>query len=339
MSGSGADIPYHLRTAKAADRSLFVDLLRRLERWKPLDRHVYASMGGYPMADHHRVHRVLGLRNMLSFDENARAVPRQLFNRPTKDCRCVGMTSGEFVADPRAAYASVGLGGCPNHIAWLDYTKPADLRLQLDELVSLVQASDVGDLLRITLNANERAIKGVKPEMKQPEERLEARLKTLEGDLGDYLPEDVTPDDLTTEVYPLLLARLVRNAVCGAAASTSRIVPLSIVTYADGQRMMATTMAVVSQEDADEGPHEAANLNSWPLASREWSDVHDLRIATLTSRERELLDRNLPAIPAKTVLKNLEFSLFQDMDVDEAAAYLDRYEGLLRFYPDFVVTT
>ena len=335
MSGSGADVPYHLRTAKAADRSLFVDLLRRLERWRPLDGHVYVSMGGYPMADHHRVHRVLGLRNMLSFDENPANVPRQLFNRPTKDCRCIEMTSGDFVADPRAAYGGVGLANCSNHVAWLDYTRPAQLRTHLDELVALVQASDAGDVIRITLNAKASAIRGAAPEMR-PGEKRAARLKTLKKTLGNYLPEDAGTDDLNERAYPAFLARLVRNAVRGAVATNLKVVPLSIVTYADGQQMMAAAMAVLSEEDADDAPHTAADLTSWPLASRKWSEVHDLRIATLTSREKALLDRNLPAVPARTVLKNLKFSLFDDMELDDAAEYLDRYEGLLRFYPDFV---
>jgi len=331
----GASIPYHLRTAKTADRSLFVDLLRRMERWCAFDDHVYVSMGGYPMVDHHKVHRVLGLRQMLSLEENHSTVPRQIFNRPTKQCRCLAMPMSEFVDDPHAAYAQAGIKGCANHIVWLDYTKPAELRSQLDEYSALVNSSDHYDIIRITLNANYKAIKGEKAGMSRAE-KLEARFNWLRSNLGDFLPEGASPGDLSDEGYPKLLARMLRTVSGRAAKSSSNIVPLSIVTYADGHRMLAATVAVASDEEMDDEVRKAAGLEKWPLVSRNWEEVHDLRIATLTSREREFLDRNLPTVPARKLLQNLKFDLFEDQGKEQTAAYLEKYGSLLRFYPNFI---
>ena len=65
---SGASIPYHLRPHKSVDRRLFLDLLTRYERWKPLADYIYISMGAYPLEDHKLVHRHLGISRLISFD-------------------------------------------------------------------------------------------------------------------------------------------------------------------------------------------------------------------------------------------------------------------------------
>ena len=334
----GANIPYHLRTAKTADRSLFVDLLRRMERWHPFDRHVYVSMGGYPMADHHRVHRILGLQHMLSLEENPSTVPRQLFNRPTKQCRCLPMAMSEFVEDPQSAIAQAGIlaKDYDNHIVWLDYTVPAKLRSQLDEFAALIRASDHRDIIRVTLNANYRAVKGGGDVSATRIEKAKGRLDWLRRHLGNLFPEDTTVASLSDEAYPRLLSRILRNVASRSTASNSKVVPLSLVTYADGQRMLAATMAIASDEETEEDVRSAANLNDWPLVSRVWDEVHDLRIATLTGRERAFLDRNLPTVPARKLLRDLKFDLFEGQTEEQAADYLERYGNLLRFYPNFV---
>tara|TARA_B100001079_G_scaffold243470_1_gene230121 strand:+ start:6855 stop:7517 length:663 start_codon:yes stop_codon:yes gene_type:complete len=217
----------------------------------------------------------------------------------------------------------------------LDYTKPSNLRQHLDDVVSLIRASDEGDILRVTLNANPSAIRGAQHDLPK-KAKQDARLATLRRELGDYLPEDVERSHISDKFYPKLLVRILRNALSSAVAANLRVVPVSIVTYADGHRMVAATMVVVSGESSVGEPHQKAKLQYWPLASRRWDEIHDLRIATLTSRERAHLDFNLPTVPALTLLKGLKFSLFPDMGIEDAAAYLDRYEGLLRFYPNFL---
>ena len=100
--------------------------------------------------------------------------------------------------------------------------------------------------------------------------------------------------------------------------------------------MLAATVAVASDEEMDDEVRKAAGLEKWPLVSRNWEEVHDLRIATLTSREREFLDRNLPTVPARKLLQNLKFDLFEDQGKEQTAAYLEKYGSLLRFYPNFI---
>nr|WP_137681154.1 O-methyltransferase [Aurantiacibacter suaedae] len=241
----------------------------------------------------------------------------------------------EFVDNPQAAYAKAGIKGCANHIVWLDYTKPAELRSQLDEFSTLINSSDHYDIIRITLNANYKAIKGEKEGMSRVQKQ-EARFNWLRHNLGNFLPESAAPADLSDEGYPKLLARMLRIVSGRSARSSSKIIPLSIVTYADGHKMLAATVAVASDAESGEDVRKAAGLENWPLVSQNWDELHDLRIATLTGRERELLDRLLPTVPARKVIQDLKFDLFEDRTREQTAAYLEKYGNLLRFYPNFV---
>ena len=74
---SGASLPYHLRPHKSVDRRLFLDLLMRLERWRPLVDYAYISMGAYPLEDHKLVHRHLGIDKLIAFDNDEKIVARQ----------------------------------------------------------------------------------------------------------------------------------------------------------------------------------------------------------------------------------------------------------------------
>lgn len=331
---AGATIPYHLRTSKMVDRSLFVELLRRLERIVRLDDYVYASMGGYPMADHHRVHRVLGLRRLFSFDENPETVRRQIFNKPIRECRCVELTTGEFVEDPDRAYREAGIANRTGQIVWLDYTRPRDLGQNIAEFVSLLGSCEHGDVVRITLNGNERALPGGSPDLSKVAV-LEKRFEWLSEQVGQYIPEDAAPTDLTDVGFPKLLSRILRAAAADALGNDA-VRPLSMVRYADGQQMFAASMIVEDKEVGEAFPLE--KLKDWSLISRTWTEIHPLRIAALTPRERALIYRLIPSVRSEKLAKDLPFDPFEGaLPPNQVSDHLTKYHDLLRFYPDIVV--
>ncbi|QYX55947.1 hypothetical protein K1T73_12830 [Roseovarius sp. SCSIO 43702] len=333
MSG-GASIPYHLRTAKMADRSFFVELLRRLERVRRLDDYVYASMGGYPMADHHRVHRVLGIKRLFCFDEDPKTVARQKFNKPIPDCKCAELTTEEFVSDPAYAYRRAGILDWEGQIVWLDYTRPGELGQNVEEFVRLLAACDHGDIIRITLNANERAIKGGSDKLSKAE-KLARRFAWLESEVGQYIPEDAKPVDLTEIGFPALLARIIRAAAADALGNET-VRPLSLVRYADGQQMFAASM-IVDKGDP-ERPIELGKLRAWSLLSSTWSEIHPIKIAALTSRERDLVARLVPSLRPEKLASDLPFDPFDGtMSRAQIAEHFSKYQDLLRFYPDVLV--
>lgn len=331
---SGATIPYHLRTAKMVDRSLFIELLRRFERVIRLDGYVYASMGGYPMADHHRIHRVLGLRRLFCFDENAQTVRRQKFNKPIRECQCVELTTTEFVEDPQRAYYEAGIRDHAGQIIWLDYTRPSDIGQHIKEFVNLLSWCKHGDIIRITLNGNEKALKGGTPGLSKSQ-TMTKRFEWLQGEVGQYLPEDAKALDLTEQGFPKLLARVLRAAAADAIGDEVAR-PLSLVRYADGQQMFAATI-VIDDPEANT-PLDLGKLKDWSLLSRTWSEIHPLRIAALTPPERALIYRLIPSVRPDKLARDLPFDPFEGMlSPAQVADHLSKYHDLLRFYPDIVV--
>ena len=94
---SASSVPFHLRPHKSVDRRLFMDLLARFERWSPIGKYAYVSMGAYALEDHRMVHRRFGISRLVSFDRNANTVARQKFNRPISGCFCLALDSGQMI--------------------------------------------------------------------------------------------------------------------------------------------------------------------------------------------------------------------------------------------------
>ena len=332
---SGAQVQYHLRAAKTLDRNLFVELLRQLGCVKRLNGYVYASMGGYSMADHHRIHRVLGLRRLFCFDEDRAIVRRQEFNRPIRECVCVEMGSDSFVEDPGGAYKRHGLRDHDGQIVWLDYTRPSSIGKHVGEFVKLLAECDHGDIVRLTLNANEKALRGGKQTLSTAQKQ-QARWDWLLMQVGQYVPEDTSPLYLASNRFPPLLARIIRAAAADALGNDVAR-PLSLVRYADGHQMFAATIIV---DFCPRGARiDLSKLSTWPLFSRSWSEIHQLRIATLTPAERALVYKLIPTVPPTKLAKDLPFNPFDGvLSPAQLADHLTKYYDLLRFYPEFLVT-
>ena len=335
---SAADIAYHLRSGKFADRALFVELLRRLERWRSFDDCAYVSMGGYTMADHAQVSRVLGLKTLVSFDEDDSTVRRAKFNRPT-DAVEVRRASAKEVAERMDDLFEVwGIRSDEGRIVWFDFTTPKRLQDDLSAFGRLVTTSAPGDVLRITLNADPRNLPLAKPSGEEltNEDRKRRRLENILDD-ADFEADD-------PNVYadlPRILARAIGRISTKAAGRRRRTVCLSSVAYSDGTQMVSVTLAITSQPSnastVSHDPRGEAKLDDWSLASKQWDHVHDLRVQALTSRERDHLERRLPSTPIADILS--EMGIEKLPGLTDPVAHFERYRDLVRFYPDFVSLT
>ena len=68
---SGGTVPYHLRQNKAIDRSLFIDLLARLNRCRDISDYTYIGFGGPFLEDFKSVHSFTGISKMISIEMGA----------------------------------------------------------------------------------------------------------------------------------------------------------------------------------------------------------------------------------------------------------------------------
>ncbi len=329
---SGETIPYHLRPHKAVDRRLFLDLLGRLERWRSLHDHVYVSMGAYPLEDHRLVNRILGITRLLAFDMNPKIVARQQFNRPLDSCRCITSTSGELIDDFDRVLKDEGFDDARGAIVWLDYTDPKQLTQQVREFQTLLDKLTEGDIVRVTVNAHINLQIDSVAGSKNPtrEEKQAKALHTIKSKMGEFLPSNVTVEDMTDAGFASVISRSFGSAAHKAFQSTgaNTFKPLSIVRYSDGTQMLSMTGMVVARAKIQEIDAKM-QWASWPFASSDWGTVHHLVVPNLTLRERLFLEKGVGR-EAEDLIGELGFTEASEIPLRD---FLASYKNYYRFYP------
>lgn len=331
---SGSSIPYHLRPHKSVDRRLFLDLLGRFERWKPLHEYVYMSMGAYPLEDHKLVHRHLGIKRLIAFDFDESIVARQRFNKPIETCYCLHKKSGDIISDLDSILSECSFTNPDGIIVWLDYTDPKKLGSQLGEFEALLNKLRAGDIVRITVNAQPNDLLDPLPlGAKQPlaTEKQEAQFRNLKNRIGEFLPSDTSPLNMTKDGLPVAISKAFGAAALKALPVTGStfFCPLSIIRYADGEQMLSITGAVVSRSERSEFL-ERISISSWPFGSTDWSTVHRLLVPTLTIRERLFFERGILSKTSAQIIEELGFDNASDIEID---TFLENYKNYYRFYP------
>jgi len=331
---SAAALPYHLRPHKAVDRRLFLDLLNRCERWRPLIRDAYLSMGAYPLEDHKLVHRMLGISRLIAFDDDENVVARQRFNRPVDTFRCFKRKSRELIDQLDQILSEAECADAEGLIFWLDYTSPSQLGEQVREFETLLDKLKAGDIARITVNAHLAALGDAKgPDGKHitADQLRQNRFGRLKARIGDYLPSDAKPSDMTPERLPLLISQAFGKAAGKALPVTGEntFAPLSVVRYSDGQQMLSMTGMVIPRTKKTE-LISRLDLASWPFASNDWRTVHRLEVPDLTLRERLFLERAAATSDYGEVSEKLGFIFGDDVELE---TFLENYKNYYRFYP------
>src|SRR5688572_9623398 len=95
---TGGFVPYHMRPNKAVDRQLFVELLAKVNRFRPIRSYTYIGFGGSFLEDFKLIHTSFGSRKMISIEEDLNVLNRQKFNVPLRCITRRHQTSGDFVA-------------------------------------------------------------------------------------------------------------------------------------------------------------------------------------------------------------------------------------------------
>ena len=333
---SASSVPFHLRPHKSVDRRLFVDLLARYERWRPIANYAYVSMGAYALEDHKMVHRRFGISRLVAFDRDENTVARQVFNRPVGSCCCLNLDSGEMIARLDDILAERVEGDVEGVVIWLDYTEPGELGAQIREFRDLLSRLAVGDVVRITVNAHAPALADSRlgdGTRLEGEELRKVRFERLGSRIGEYLPSDASPSNVGRTELPRLLGRAFGQAAMEAVPplGDNTFSPLSIMSYADGQRMLSITGALVERDREDE-MRLKIDLENWPFKSLSWSCMALLNVPDLTVRERMFLEQEIDTAPDE-IAERLGFDFGGDIDLME---FVEQYRRYYRFYPSLV---
>jgi hypothetical protein len=284
---SGANVPYHLRTNKAIDRHLFIDVLEFVRRWNYPSKYVYASMGGRFLEDFRAVNDRMHVEKMISIEMDKLTHARQEFNLPFGFLECRNVASGAFIekiGDDLTSFSD------HRFVVWLDFAAANERGSQLNEYGDLIRKLCAGDVIRLTLNANPNSIEDPANHRNTKSWRL-CTIDGLKAQMGDYLPTEVKQEDLTLSGFAVLLATAAKTAATHSLNNISGryIRPLGVYRYQDQQQMLTITAMI-----CDDGLMAKINADpvfeGWDMASHSWEKVHHIRVPDLSLKERELIN-------------------------------------------------
>jgi hypothetical protein len=319
---NGDDIPYQLRPNKFIDRQIFLEALTKVVPQKQHGRYVYISMGGKHLVDQEAVYRKIGIRNLYSFDGNADIVARQNCNRPHFSSLCEELHSSALAGELDRILKH--FEPAEHLIVWLDYTN-AERLAQLQEFGEILKRCQPGDVVRITMNANDGTLRGdwQKEGCAGPGEY---RAKRLRDQLGDFFPAGV--ETIGDNGVPNVLSEAVSIVAASAAVESNRLfVPILLTSYADGQRMFTAAVLCLAQNDK-----LPDGLNGWEFLAKGWTKVTEISVPDLSIREKVVIDKHLSKGP-NAIIKAVKFQPAGELDNAQRA--LRSYKLLHRFYPTF----
>lgn len=328
---SGGEVAYNLRPNKYVERHLFIELLGKLIGRRSPETFTYISLGGPQMEDHHLVHQHLDFRSMISLELDASVHQRQIFNRRPGFIWCINQSSGSFI-DEFELYADEYQD--KEFIIWLDYASARDRLEQLLEFQKLLQQLQIGDVLKITLNANPGTL-GSKMSRESDRELFARRLEEFSAQFGEHYPsERVATTDLTGNNFPPLLCRVAKKlAQQVVRPASTKIVPLAVFCYQDGPHLMLTITVQLMK-----GVDVARNLEQlktagWEYLPSDWDNVTKIRVPNLTPKERLHIESHLFSADNATVHAMLPFRL--DSDEAESLTIFEDYVRHYRRYPSY----
>ena len=310
---------YHLRPNKYVDRHLFVASLERLNTFTRLKGYRYIGFGSYMFDDFKLLHERLDISSMVSLEVDPIVCDRAKYNKPYKCIRIVNQSSTDYIAGDE--------WGNKKTIIWLDYTSPSELAQQFNDVSALLNLLNTNDVFRVTFNANVASLG--KP---QGEENIhEYRLKVLKERIGEYVPVDTKPQDMTTNGYPIVLLKALHKLIGKSFVETQYdrrfLFPMYSTVYQDGQMMLTFTGIIL--DDHSKEKEIKNSFRGLGFVNFEWDKPSKISIPELTVKEMIEMNKLLPSSVAQEQLKKkFGFVFSEDSEVDSFAEFY-------KFYPSY----
>ena len=324
---------YHLRPNKFIDRYLFLRVLSCLRKQFDIEKYRYIGFGSFMFDDFKLMHNYLSISDMISIENDPTICKRAEFNKPYKCIKIEKMTSSAFIENMSIE---------KNSIIWLDYTSPAEIGEQLADFSDLLRKMEKNDIVRITLNANPCAFNG---DEKEPSKMHSARLKALTQKIGQYIPSNITQNDMTASKFPSFLLGCLKHAVsdiypCLSPYQKKFLFPLFSTVYQDGQQMFTFT-AILLEADSNEDKEaqerqikeqmQACDLCD--IVKCDWDECCQINVPALTPKEVMALNNLLPDETAqKCITDTMPFFSVKTSELNELIANYIKY---YKYYPNF----
>jgi hypothetical protein len=268
-----------------------------------LREYQYIGMGSIYFVDYVLLHRLLGMRHLLSVEIVASAERRVRFNKPFRE---IDIRIGE-IGDvlPR-------IDRDRPHFVWLDY----DHHLRASDLQDVVAAASVvppGSLVLATVEVDPPG-----PTKTPNESRV--YYEDVAGDLIPFgLGMEAFAQSSLGHTNALIIANAIQQGITGRP--TVRYFPLFSFQYADGSRML--TVGGMIGGDAEGLRIAGCAASQQPYIVQDSSALpFEIRVPRLTRKERMSLDQHMPC---EDGWSPPDF----DLDPDEVT----QYRSIYRYYP------
>jgi hypothetical protein len=320
---TGGSIPYQLRTNKAIERLIFLDLLSRLTANLGISgEYDYFGFGGPQMEDFRLMYDLFPDMSMVSLERLDTVLKRQKFNEPHTNVECKLQTSQDFVNS---------FSGQRKAIVWLDYTSPSERSDQVEEFQTLLRRVKDLSIVKITIIAAVATLGGSNGPGLQVE-----RLRKFLDDFSRCFPNGLEEEDVTARRFPSTLLRMLDYASAEALQNRPnwRFQPLVSATYADGQAMITVT-GIVGPRPAIENLLQSCRLSVWNYARLSWHSPVEIEVPELTLKERIHVNQLLPKYQNDAAEIQRKIGIFVDETEEKSLAKLRSYISFYRHYPHF----
>lgn len=319
-------INYALRPAKAAERKMLCEGMRRLSYFNKIEKYRYIGFGSTYFSDFLLIHRALGINNMVSIERNEQDKSRFEFNKPYK---CIDLRFGQS-----SEILPVLEWDTPT-ILWLDY----DGKLSSDMLqdVGLFCAKAVpGSMIIVSVNAHPDS-----NDTRDPKSLNDYRLRKLVEMVGrERIPPSTQGKDLTFKGKAGVLRKIIHNEIQetlskrnGGLSDDQKLAYNQIFnfTYQDGAKMLTIGGALYSVSQSS--TFEQCGFKDLDFYRPE-EEEFNIGIPKLTFREIRYLDKKLPprnqdgGEVALTVEDLGDLAVVPEEDIQD-------YMKIYRYFPNF----
>ena len=269
----------------------------------PIQDYQYTGLGSLYFVDFIMMHKLLGIKRLLSVEIDDTVRKRIAFNQPF---RCVDVRMGD-ISDyiPK-------LSPRRRHIVWLDYDNFL-IRGYLEALWIAAARLPHQSIILITVDV-EPPVKNGTP--RKWREYFRDQASQYLGNLG-------LRDFAQANLVRVNRDILVRAIGSGLATTELNYIPLFCFSYADGHEMLTVGGMIGTEEDA-ERLHKSSLKDVEYIQFDTFGEPYRIEIPRLTRKERLHLDKAMPAAKNWT-LKEFELP----------PAALEAYRKIYRYLPTY----
>ncbi len=328
MPSSFEKINYNLRPNKCIERKMMAEALGRLSFIDDLDTYRYIGFGSPYFADFILLHKNLGIKDLISIEQEVTKSRRFDFNVPYSGIK---MKYGHS----NTVLPNLELSSCRS-IVWLDY----------DDKVSCFMFSDIntffseaipGSFFIISVNVEEEFMElpDVKEE-KQPTLR-EFRLNQLIERVGkERLPNEIMEQNMTTKnlsnaTYQMIVRQIATSLLNRNGMKKDPIEFKQVFNFSYKDNATILTIGGILFDKSQRVAVRKMAFNKLPFYSYN-NDSYKIQCPNLTFREIKALDTLLPSVLERQGIgfKNKAFNNIPLIVTD-----VEKYAKVYRYYPTF----